>query len=62
MSVAPTTPFGALWRGPLAMGALTVFGLLSALLGQDGVWLWLAWIALAVPIATVVLFLIRPRA
>lgn len=44
------------------MGALTVFGLLSALLGQDGVWLWLAWIALAVPIATVVLFLLRPRA
>jgi hypothetical protein len=34
---------------PLAIAAITVFGLLSALLG-DGVWDVVSWIALAAPV------------
>jgi hypothetical protein len=36
------------WRIPLALFALTVFGLASALIGS-GVWHIAAWLALAVP-------------
>ena len=40
------------WRMPLALAALTVFGLLAALLGT-GVWHLLAWLAMATPVAAV---------
>ncbi len=40
-----------IWRWPLALAALTLFGLFSALLGQQGLWLWLAWLALGLPVA-----------
>jgi hypothetical protein len=38
-----------IFRTPLAIAAITVFGLLSALLG-DGVWDAVSWIALAAPV------------
>jgi hypothetical protein len=38
-----------IFRIPLAIAAITAFGLLSALLG-DGVWDALSWIALAAPV------------
>ncbi|MDR5813488.1 hypothetical protein QCE62_07790 [Caballeronia sp. LZ033] len=41
-----------IWTIPLLLAALTLFGLLSALLGT-GVWHALAWLALAVPVAVV---------
>ena len=40
-----------IWTMPLLLGALTVFGLLAALLGS-GAWHVLAWVSLAVPVAT----------
>lgn len=48
------------WRWPMALAALSVFGLLSALLGQEGVWWVLSWIALVIPVG-VILFFSRPR-
>jgi hypothetical protein len=47
------------WRWPAALALLSVFGLLSALLGQGGVWWGLSWIALAVPLATIAWHAIR---
>jgi hypothetical protein len=44
--------FGRIWRWPAALAALTVFGLLSALLGQGGIWWVLSWIALSMPLVT----------
>ena len=40
----------AVWRWPLVLAGLTLFGLLSALLGEGGVWWALSWAALAVPL------------
>jgi hypothetical protein len=45
--------FAALWGWPLGLAALSVFGLLSALLGQGGIWWILSWIALATPLAVI---------
>jgi hypothetical protein len=39
---------------PIALAAITCVGLVAALLGGDGVWRWLSWVALAIPIAAVV--------
>ncbi len=47
------------WGWPLALGALTIFGLLSALLGERGIWWVLSWIALSIPLAVIVLFVSR---
>ena len=44
------------WRWPSAFAALSVFGLLSALLGQGGIWWVLSWIALAIPIGVIAYF------
>jgi len=41
--------FKRVWAVPLLLAALTLFGLLAALLGT-GVWHGLAWLALLVPI------------
>jgi len=43
-----------LWRWPLVLAALTLFGLLSALLGEGGVWWGLSWIALTTPLLVIV--------
>lgn len=42
-----------IWRWPVVLAVLTVFGLLSALLGQGGVWWVLSWIALAIPLLVI---------
>ncbi len=44
----------AVWRWPVILAALSVFGLLSALLGQGGIWWFLSWVALATPLAVIV--------
>ncbi len=48
-----TAQFLRVWSWPLVIAALTVFGLLSALLGQHGIWLWLSWASLLMPIAVI---------
>jgi hypothetical protein len=40
------------WTIPALLGVLTLFGLLAALLGT-GVWHWLSWIALCVPLGVI---------
>lgn len=42
------------WHWPAALALLTLFGLLSALLGEGGIWWVLSWIALGIPLLTVV--------
>ncbi|WP_236748175.1 hypothetical protein [Acetobacter aceti] len=49
----------AVWPWPIGLGLLTTFGLLSALLGQHGVWLALSWAALSIPLIVTVICLIR---
>lgn len=49
--------FWQIWLAPLLLAVLTVFGLLSALLGV-GVWHWLAWSALALPLVVVTWYLL----
>lgn len=41
------------WLWPILLAALTMVGLLSALLGQHDVWYWVAWIALSIPLAVI---------
>jgi hypothetical protein len=61
-AVQRTSTFGRVWAVPLALGALTTFGLLAALLGT-GVWHVLAWTALVVPVVVGVCFaFMRPAA
>jgi hypothetical protein len=38
---------------PFTLAALTVFGLLAALLGEGDLWRFLSWAALAAPIGVV---------
>ena len=49
----------AIWRWPLLLGLLTVVGLVSALLGEGGVWWGLSWIALAIPLAVMAFYVVR---
>jgi hypothetical protein len=51
----------AVWRWPLVLAGLTLFGLLSALLGEGGLWWVLSWIALATPLIVAVVCLVRSR-
>ena len=41
------------WRWPVALAVLTVFGLLTALVGEGGVWWVMSWIALAIPVLVI---------
>lgn len=52
---------GLIWRWPTLLAALSIFGLLSALLGQTGVWLPLSWGALAIPLVVAAICIIRRR-
>ena len=45
--------FIRMWRWPVALAGLTLFGLLSALLGRSGIWWALSWIALAIPLVVI---------
>jgi hypothetical protein len=48
--------FWSIWRIPLLLILLITFGLLSALLGT-GIWHWLSWIALLLPIVVLVRYI-----
>ena len=52
---------GLIWRWPALLAALSVFGLLAALIGQTGIWLPLSWIALTVPLAVAAICIVRSR-
>lgn len=41
------------WRWPVLLALLSVFGLLSALLGQGGIWWALSWVALSIPLVVI---------
>lgn len=51
---------GQIFAAPMVIGALSVVGLISALVG-DGVWDGLSWLTLGVPVALCVYFTLRPR-
>jgi hypothetical protein len=44
---------GRVWRWPLMLATVTLFGLFSALLGDGGIWWLLSWTALATPLLTI---------
>ena len=45
--------FRKVWGTPLLLGAVTFFGLMTALLGT-GYWYWIAWMTMIVPLAVVI--------
>ncbi len=53
--------FGRQWGWPIGLALLITFGLLSALLGEGGIWWPLSWLALAIPLLTLARFLLMPR-
>jgi hypothetical protein len=50
--------FWFVWRAPLILLLLTVFGLLAALLGTDA-WHWASWFAMAVPLVVIGFYTLR---
>lgn len=50
-----------IWRWPVLLAVLNVFGLLAALIGQTGIWLALSWIALTIPLAVAAICIVRSR-
>lgn len=48
-----------IWKWPLILAALTVFGLLAALLGQAAIWWAASWAALATPLVVVLVCVLR---
>jgi hypothetical protein len=63
MSAGPIrrASFSRIWRWPAVFAVLTVFGLLSALLGQGGAWWALSWITLTIPLVVILVCLQRRR-
>lgn len=51
--------FYHVWKFPLLLAALTLFGLLSALTGT-GIWHILSWITLVVPVAACIRYGLFP--
>ncbi|WP_458757017.1 hypothetical protein ACSVBT_14715 [Afipia sp. TerB] len=51
---------GQIFAAPLVIGALSVIGLISALVG-DGIWDGLSWLTLGVPVVLCAYFTFRPR-
>jgi hypothetical protein len=49
-----------IFRWPLLLAVLSLFGLLSALIG-DGVYDWLSWLSLGVPLGLLGLVWLRMR-
>ncbi len=49
--MSQTPHFRKVWSIPIVLSALSIVGLLSALLGEHWVWKALAWLTLAVPVA-----------
>lgn len=50
----------AQWVWPIGLAALTLAGLLSALLGEGGIWWWLSWVALAIPLLVILRHVLFP--
>ena len=50
------------WRWPTLLAALTVIGLLSALLGEGGPFWFVSWIALSIPLLAIALAVLRSLA
>jgi amino acid transporter len=48
-----------IFAAPLILAAITGVGLVAALTG-DGIWDMLSWIALGIPLATLIVFVSRP--
>ena len=44
-----------IFTAPLAIGTISALGLTTALLG-DGLWDWMSWIALSLPVAVAVAY------
>ncbi len=44
--------FKKIWRIPLLLSVLILFGLLAALLGT-GIWYWLSWLAMIIPLIVI---------
>lgn len=60
MRHAPS-PFTRQWGWPLGLALLTLFGLMSALLGEGGIWWVLSWIALGLPLLVALRHILRAR-
>jgi hypothetical protein len=45
----PRSNFSKIWTAPLIIAGISIFGLLSALLGT-GIWHWLSWLAMLAPL------------
>jgi hypothetical protein len=57
--IRPASLFLKVWLSPSILAALTMFGLFSALLGQHGIWHWLSWLTLSVPLLVILLCAVR---
>jgi hypothetical protein len=53
--------FWFVWTWPIALGLLSVFGLLAALLGT-GIWHWASWLSLTTLLVLIVRYWAFPRA
>jgi hypothetical protein len=49
----PSFPFRKVYGPAIAISVITIYGLLSALLG-DGIWDELSWVALTIPLAVII--------
>jgi hypothetical protein len=58
MKRPPSPPFWRLWGWPIALGLLTIAGLISALLG-DRIWDHLSAVALGIPVMACLWFGLR---
>jgi hypothetical protein len=47
------------WGAPIVLAVLSLFGLLSALLGT-GIWHWASWASLGVPLLVILRFCCGP--
>ena len=50
----------SLWAYPIALGVLSVVGLLAALIG-DGMWDWVSWVGLGLPTLVCIVFSLGGR-
>ena len=51
-----------IWTAPIYIGVISTVGLIAALLSDDGLGDYLAWLALAIPVAVVLWYTPRRRA
>jgi hypothetical protein len=52
--------FKKIWQIPLLLSVLILFGLLAALLGT-GVWYWLSWLAMIIPLIVICRKIWKPK-